>query len=45
MARCVRKESEARRIFYGSMIAEGIIALIWAAAVVVNEISGTLLGK
>ncbi|SHH13606.1 carbon starvation CstA family protein [Tepidibacter thalassicus] len=32
MARCVRKESEARRIFYGSMIAEGIIALIWAAA-------------
>ncbi|MBF8982788.1 carbon starvation protein A [Lutibacter sp. B2] len=32
MARCVRKESEGRRIFYGSMIAEGIIALIWAAA-------------
>jgi carbon starvation protein CstA len=32
MARCVRKQSEARRIFYGSMIAEGIIALIWAAA-------------
>lgn len=32
MARCVTKQSEARRIFYGSMIAEGIIALIWAAA-------------
>ncbi len=32
MARCVEKESEARRVFYGSMIAEGIIALIWAAA-------------
>jgi len=32
MARCVRKESEGRRIFYGSMIAEGIIAMIWAAA-------------
>ncbi|QEK10976.1 carbon starvation protein A [Crassaminicella thermophila] len=32
MARCVRKESEGRRIFYGSMIAEGIIAIIWAAA-------------
>ncbi|KXZ39454.1 Carbon starvation protein CstA [Alkalithermobacter thermoalcaliphilus JW-YL-7 = DSM 7308] len=66
MARCVRKESEARRVFYGSMIAEGIIALIWAAAsiaffggteglaatlanggpaVVVNEISNSLLGK
>ncbi|PAB59503.1 carbon starvation CstA family protein [Anaeromicrobium sediminis] len=65
MARCVRKESEGRRIFYGSMIAEGIIAIIWAAAsmaffgsteglaaslanggpaVVVNEISTTLLG-
>ncbi len=32
MARCVRKEREGRRVFYGSMIAEGIIALIWAAA-------------
>lgn len=32
MARCVEKESESRRVFYGSMVAEGIIALIWAAA-------------
>nr|WP_307774376.1 carbon starvation protein A [uncultured Cetobacterium sp.] len=32
MARCMRNEKEGRRIFYGSMIAEGIIALIWAAA-------------
>ncbi|AYE33512.1 carbon starvation CstA family protein [Clostridium septicum] len=32
MARCVRKESEARKVFYGAMIAEGVIALIWAAA-------------
>ncbi len=32
MARCVRKEREGRRVFYGSMIAEGIIALIWATA-------------
>ena len=32
MARCVEKESETRRVFYGSMVAEGIIALIWAAA-------------
>ncbi|HFL3180542.1 carbon starvation protein CstA [Clostridioides difficile] len=32
MARCVEKESEARPVFYGSMVAEGIIALVWAAA-------------
>ncbi|MBU5311267.1 carbon starvation protein A [Tissierella carlieri] len=32
MARCMTKESYGRRIFYGSMIAEGIIAMIWAAA-------------
>lgn len=32
MARCVENEKYGRPIFYGSMIAEGIIALIWAAA-------------
>ncbi|WP_064612162.1 carbon starvation protein A [Streptobacillus moniliformis] len=32
MARCIRSEKEGRRVFYGAMIAEGIIALIWAAA-------------
>ncbi|GAA0116513.1 carbon starvation CstA family protein [Clostridium senegalense] len=32
MARCVKRESEARKVFYGAMIAEGVIALIWAAA-------------
>ena len=32
MARCLKNEREGRRVFYGSMIAEGIIALIWAAA-------------
>jgi len=32
MARCVSNERQGRRIFYGAMIAEGIIALIWAAA-------------
>ena len=31
MARCVNKESESRRVFYGAMVAEGIIALVWAA--------------
>ena len=32
MARCMPKESYGRRIFYGSMIVEGVIAMIWAAA-------------
>ncbi|MDO9154766.1 MAG: carbon starvation protein A [Paludibacter sp.] len=32
MARCIENEKYGRRIFYGSMVAEGIVALIWAAA-------------
>lgn len=32
MARCVEKEKYGRRIFAGAMIAEGIVALIWAMA-------------
>lgn len=32
MARCVGNETECRSIFYGAMISESIIALIWAAA-------------
>ena len=32
MARCIQNEKYGRRIFYGSMVAEGIVALIWAAA-------------
>lgn len=32
MARCLKHEREGRRVFYGAMIAEGVIALIWAAA-------------
>lgn len=35
MARCLKKESHARPVFYGSMIAEGVIAMIWAAAAMV----------
>ncbi|MDE6416125.1 MAG: carbon starvation protein A [Duncaniella sp.] len=31
MARCVQSESQCKSVFYGSMIAESIIALIWAA--------------
>ncbi len=34
MARCVVEERNGRRVFYGAMIAEGIIALIWAAAAI-----------
>ena len=32
MARCMKSERHGRQIFYGAMIAEGIVALIWAAA-------------
>ena len=66
MARCLQNEREGRKVFYGAMISEGIVALVWAAAamsffggtpglgealghggaaVVVNKISNTVLGK
>ncbi|MCC8153057.1 MAG: carbon starvation protein A [Tannerellaceae bacterium] len=32
MARCMKNEKYGRPVFYGAMIAEGIVALIWAAA-------------
>lgn len=32
MCRCMRSEKQGRPIFFGAMIAEGIVALIWAAA-------------
>lgn len=32
MARCLKTEQDGRKVFYGAMIAEGVIALIWAAA-------------
>ena len=31
MARCIKNEKLGRPIFYGSMITEGIVALVWAA--------------
>ena len=31
MARCMTNEKQSRSVFYGAMIAESIIALIWAA--------------
>ena len=32
MARCMTSEKHCRPIFYGAMVTEGIVALIWAAA-------------
>jgi carbon starvation protein CstA len=31
MARCIKNEKEGRRVFYGAMVIEGVVALIWAA--------------
>jgi len=32
MSRCIKNEKYGRPVFYGAMIAEGVIALVWAAA-------------
>jgi carbon starvation protein CstA len=32
MARCLKNEREGRKVFYGAMICEGVVAMIWAAA-------------
>ena len=43
MARCAKSEKEGRLVFYGAMVAEGIIALVWCAAgVTVFENSAAL---
>ncbi|MDE6332217.1 MAG: carbon starvation protein A [Muribaculaceae bacterium] len=34
MARCMKNEKLGRPVFYGAMVAEGIVALIWAAAAI-----------
>ena len=34
MARCLKNEKYARPVFYGAMIAEGIVAMIWASAAI-----------
>lgn len=31
MARCITSEKLGRRVFYGAMISEGVVAMIWAA--------------
>ncbi len=32
MARCIQNETYGRRVFFGAMVVEGIVALVWAAA-------------
>ncbi len=32
MARCCKSEKQGHMVFYGAMVAEGIIAMVWAAA-------------
>ena len=32
MARCITNEEHCRPIFYGAMVTEGVVALVWAAA-------------
>lgn len=34
MARCLQNEKHARPVFYGAMVTEGVVALIWAAAAI-----------
>jgi len=47
MARCISSEKQGKKIFYGSMIVEGIVALVWAAAAMsffggVGELNATM---
>ncbi|AZV56447.1 carbon starvation CstA family protein [Clostridium sp. AWRP] len=32
VARCMKHETDGRKIFYGSMILEGVVAMVWVAA-------------
>lgn len=34
MARCLKNEKHGRPVFYGAMVTEGVVALIWAAAAI-----------
>ena len=34
MARCINNDKHARIVFYGAMVTEGVVALIWAAAAI-----------
>ena len=45
MARCMMNERQGRPIFYGAMITEGIVALVWAAAATVFFSDPTLFAE
>ena len=34
MARCINRESESKKVFYGAMVVEGIVALVWCAVTI-----------
>ncbi len=43
MARCMKSERQGHMVFYGAMVCEGVIALIWAAAgCSIYEVTGGL---
>lgn len=43
MARCMKSEKQGHMVFYGAMVCEGVIALIWAAAgCSIYEVTGGL---
>lgn len=49
MARCLKKERMCRPVFYGAMVTEGVVALVWAAAATLffheNGVIDSLSGK
>ena len=45
MAKCIKTEKEGRKIFYGAMLTESVIALVWAAAGVAFYGSCDVLGS
>lgn len=45
MARCITNEKKCRSVFYGSMISESVIALIWAAIAMAFFHGPTSLGE
>lgn len=45
VAKCIRSEKEGRVVFYGAMICEAVIALVWAAAGVAFYGATDMLGE
>ena len=45
IAKCITSEKEGRKVFYGAMIAESVIALVWAAGCVAFYGTTQLLGS